>query len=137
MELLINSLIKIRCILFDFKETQKGSRTLVKESGTNNPQHYYKIKLSDGSYINIYCKEIKYTLKYSSWWARDKPVYLYKVWADLFPDNARNISEDIKKIFKDRTLCITNLWHPYSMTESKKKAAIQGFLDIMLIENNR
>jgi hypothetical protein len=114
--------------LCDVYESSKGIRILQPIEIINDPNHKYSFHLSDDTILNIHCEEERYKLSYDKWWARDKIISVYRVYAV----SGNGVHPEISDKFKNKELIISNLWHSYANIENQKKAAINAFIDIIL-----
>lgn len=113
--------------LCDMYETSKGMRILTPIEIINDPNHKYSFHLSDNTWLNIHCEEERYKLSYKKWWAKDKVISVYRVYAV----SGTGVQPEISEKFKNKELIISNLWHSYANIEKQKKAAINAFVDII------
>lgn len=114
-------------LFYNTVEKLKGSRVLIPVETINDSDHRYEIGLTDGSYLYIYCNELKYKLKYKRWWVPNKKITIYHVFSVI----TNNDNEEIIKNFRDKVIYITNIYPRSGPVENRKKAAINAFIDII------
>jgi hypothetical protein len=108
----------------DYFERLKGTREFKKLKTVSDPSHFYTVLTNTNQEIKIFCDEIIYTVRYSKSWAKDKIYRVYYVHTSF--DN--NLPDDLKERLS-KNLHIGNLLSPFSSIKSRKKAAIEAFVD--------
>ena len=113
--------------LLDAWETAKGERTFRQMHCMQDVEDGYRLVVSNGCQVTVYCSESCYHLRYSAWWALPRHWHFFRV----FSVCGKGTPESVQARFK-RELHVSCLLHAWASSEERKKAAIDAYVDLLL-----
>jgi hypothetical protein len=113
-------------------EDIKGDRTLSIIRTQRDQDDGYKLVLSDGNNIQIYCRETTYLVSYSKWFIANKQFSVYEVFCVC----SENVPQDLKNKLSS-TFIVSELLPFLSYKKDQKKAAISAYVDIIISKYNQ
>jgi hypothetical protein len=122
-------LINLFVYLLDALEAAKGKRSFKRLYPPQSQQDGYRVVVSDGSTISIYCTEIVYAISYAKWWAPSRRMHLYSVHSSCSSTTPQYLINTFSKDFK-----VGNILHFLSPLSDRKKAAIDAYVDALLAD---
>jgi hypothetical protein len=87
---------------------------------------------NDGYITTIFCRENRYRCTYSHWWIPSRTIKTYHVFS-VVQGKAPDILVQAYRL--ERTF--PKLLSPWSSNSSQKEAAIEAYLDVLLVEIGR
>lgn len=108
-------------------ERAKGQRTVTAQHLNQPHTECYVAQISDASTITLFCREVRYRIEYTAWWAWGRNVSVYQVYCTT----SASATEQVRHHF-GKELKIGELLHQHSFAVDQKKAAINAYLDLLL-----
>ena len=129
---MVQYLRSLAAVLTRYFDHLRGERTTKIVYQASTPHEAYKAIMDDGAYVDLYCVETVYQIRFSKWWVPTETHRVYRVYGVCDP----RIPEDFAN-YVSRGFYIGPLLPPTAARADQKKAAIHAMISLLLDELKR